>query len=105
MLGVLACQDPLAPDLRVVPPPCAEPAPLLGNADPRAPGYIVVFADSVDARQETDRLAAAYGFQATHVYEFALRGFSARLTPEAVASVRCEPTVDSVEHDGVMSID
>ena len=104
-LALLACRNPFAPELRVVPPPCTNPAPLLGSADPRAPGYIIVFVDSVNAQQETNRLATKYSFQASYVYEAALRGFSASLAPEVVAAVRCEPTVRLVEYDGVVSVD
>jgi hypothetical protein len=71
----------------------------LGRFDPRAPGYIVAYHDSVDAQLETARLAAAYGFIPTHVYQFAIRGFSADLTPAVVAEVRCKATVRMVEHD------
>ena len=83
---------------------CADPAPLRGQADPRAPGYIVVFQDAVDARAETARLAEAYGFTPRRVYEAALKGFSAELSAGALAAVRCEATVRYVEHDGVASI-
>jgi hypothetical protein len=87
---------------RLVPPACSDPAPLLGKFDPRAPGYIVVYNDGVDARLETARLAAAYGFVPTHVFEFAIRGFGAELTPEVVAGLRCEATIHIVEHDAVV---
>jgi peptidase inhibitor I9 len=105
----LACRDFTAsagdPVADVVPPPCASPAPLFGTPDPRVPGYIVVFHDSVDGGQETARLAAEYGFEPTHVYRFALQGFSAELQPSVVAEVRCEPTVTLVEHDQFVTID
>ena len=105
----VACHDFAAPApdpvANVVPPPCADPAPLLGTTDPRVPGYIVVFDDSVDGSQETARLAVEYGFEPTHVYQFALQGFSAELPPSVVAKVRCEPTVNLVEHDQLFTLD
>ena len=105
VLAVLACQDSAAPNFGVIPPPCVDPAPLRGQPDPRAPAYIVVFEDQVESRAETNRLAAEYGFTPRYIYEFALQGFSADLTPEVVAAVRCESTVQSVEHDGFVSIE
>jgi hypothetical protein len=99
LLTGLACQHPLAPSEQLVPPPCSDPAPLLGKFDPRAPGYIVAYHDSVDAQLETARLATAYGFVPTHVYQFAIRGFSADLAPEVVANMRCEATVRLLEYD------
>lgn len=88
----------------LVSPACPDPAPVRGMYDPRAPGYIVVFHDSVDASVETARLAETYGFTPRHVYESALRGFSAVLSPEAVAGVRCQATVDYLEYNGIVSI-
>ncbi len=85
--------------------PCDDPAPLLGAPDPEAPGYIVTFHDGVDAQQETERLAALYGFRPRHVYRFTLRGFSAELSPESLESLRCEPAVKSVRYDSSVSID
>jgi hypothetical protein len=104
--ALLACTratesaEPLLPP-PVLSPPCDSPAPLLGTWNPGAPRYFVIFHDTVDVRAEVDRLAARYGFQPRHVYEHVLGGFSAALTPEAVAGLRCEPNVSYVEHVGV----
>lgn len=105
LLG-LACADPAAPS-RIVPeplvvtPPCASPAPLLGQFDPGAPDYIVVFHDTVDAQTETAQLATQYSFTPSHVYVAALRGFSAALPPATVADLRCETSVAYLEYDQV----
>lgn len=85
-------------------PPCSDSAPLLGTYDPAAPGYIVQFHDSVNAAAEAARLAALYGFTTTFVYQAALKGFAAQLSPATVAVLRCEPTVASIEYDGVVTI-
>jgi hypothetical protein len=77
---------------------------LLGEENLAAPGYVVVFRTDVDAVAETARLAARYGFTATHIYTAALSGFSADLTSATVAAVRCEPSVSYVEHDGVVTV-
>jgi hypothetical protein len=85
--------------------PCEHPAPLVGKADPAAPGYIVTFHDDVDAQRETDRLAALHGFTPRHVYRHAVRGFSAELPPEVVERLRCEPAVKAVRHDSSVEAD
>jgi len=83
----------------VVAPSCATPAPLLGQTDCVAPGFIVVFHAQVDAQVEAPRLASAYGFQLTHLWTAALEGFSAEMSPQALAAVRCEASVTSVEYN------
>ena len=98
VLVVTGCRDATAPGAG-----CDDPAPLRGTADPRAPGYIVVFHKGVASRAEAQRLAAKYGFTPRAVYESALQGFSADLSAAALAGVRCEATVDYVEHDGVVT--
>jgi hypothetical protein len=85
-------------------PPCADSVPLLGTYDPRAPGYIVRFQDSVDAVTEAARLAERYGFVTTFVYKVAIKGFAAPLSPATVAVLRCEPKVTSVSHDAVATV-
>jgi hypothetical protein len=82
---------------------CSTPAPLLGRADPKAGGYIVQFRDGVAVQPEVDRLAAKYKFTARHVYQSALRGFSAELTVATLAGIRCEASVVSVEYDGTVT--
>jgi hypothetical protein len=84
-------------------PACADSAPLLGTPDPAAPGYIVRFRDSVDAQAEASRLAARYGFVIRFVYQAAIKGFSADLSPATVTALRCEPSVAYIEYDGVVT--
>jgi len=83
-------------------PQCLAPAPLLGQANPAAPGFIVVFHGQVDAQAETQRLALRYGFTPTHVYTAALKGFSAQLSPVLVARLRCETSVSYVEFNSLV---
>ena len=96
---------PLPPTVDIVQPLCENPAPLLGQFDPQAPRYIVVYRAGVDAGAETDRLATKYGFQPRFVYTHALGGFSAELAPSVVAAVRCEATVDYMEFVQRFTID
>lgn len=82
---------------------CANPAPLYGEFDSRAPGVFVIFREGVDVLATTQALATKYGFVPTSVYEFAPHGFFAPLTPETVSAIRCEPPVLFVEYDAVVS--
>jgi hypothetical protein len=61
-----------------------------------------VLQPKIAVRAEVGRLAAKYGFTPRHVYEAALQGFSADLTPTAVAGIRCEASVTYVEHNAVV---
>lgn len=97
--GELAGPRPRAPAQPA--PACAHPAPLAGTYDPAAPGYIVQYQAGVDPVSETSRLAAKYDFIPAHVYTAALHGFAATLTPDAVAGVRCEQSVASLEYNQV----
>lgn len=85
-------------------PPCAAPAPLEGRKDPRAPGYIVVYRSGTPVRTTTFRLAAQYGFRPRYIYEHALLGFAAELSGLAVAALRCEPVVQRISHDALVTI-
>ena len=87
-VAVLACDG-----AKTIGPSCLSPAPLLGQRDARAPGYIVVYHDGVQPQQETTHLAAKYNFAPRFVYEHAPLGFSAALTVGALAGVRCEASV------------
>lgn len=82
---------------------CANPAPLRGQANPRAPGYIVVYQDGTPASETTEQLARKYGFAPRHVYTV-FPGFAADLTTDALAGVRCESVVRYVEHNGEVSL-
>jgi len=86
-----------------VAPACADPAPLLGMYDPRAPGYGVLYYPAIDAVATTAELARRYGFAPRYVYD-SLPGFAALLSPQAVAGIRCERTVKLVEYDSVVTL-
>jgi hypothetical protein len=93
-----------AVEATLLPTSCEDPLPIEGTFTPEAPGYIVMFRDGTDAAAETARLAGRYGFTPNFVYE-AVGGFAGLLEPEAVAGIRCEPSVMIIEHDGVVTID
>jgi hypothetical protein len=79
--------------------PCSDPAPLLGEPDANAPGYIVVFEEGVDSSDEAARLADEYPIEVTSVYEFALLGFHGLMSEETVQQLRCEPTIAHISHN------
>lgn len=75
------------------------------GADGIAGQYIVVFKDAV-----TDPVARAaakvrqHNTHARFLYDVALKGFAAELTPAAVSALQADPDVAYVEQDGTMSI-
>jgi hypothetical protein len=68
--------------------------------DAERKGYIVRFHDGTDARVESERLAKVYGFALRRVFAAAFApGFSADMSPTALAGIRCDMSVDFVEYD------
>jgi hypothetical protein len=80
---------------------CENPAPVLGEYDPDAPGYMVLFHDGIDAEEETNRLATLYGFQPTYILENS-PVFAATFSTDVLEHLRCEPSIKSITHDSVM---
>jgi hypothetical protein len=74
-----------------------------GDFNPAAPAFIVSYQSGVDPVATTARLERKYEFSARHVYT-ALPGFAAELSTSALAGVRCEAVVASIEHDGIARI-
>lgn len=85
-------------------PACAEPIPVKGTFDSRAPGYIVLYHPGTDATVATEALSASYHFTPTHLYT-ATPGFAGLLEPEALVGIQCAPEVMMIEHDGVVFVD
>lgn len=64
--------------------------------------YVVEFSASAgDAVALTDKLAAQLGFKPTFVYNGAFRGFAAKLSSSAVASLEARDDIKRVERDEV----
>jgi hypothetical protein len=86
-------------------PACAQPALLVRSARPAPNRYIVIFIDGIpDARQLTAQLASKYQFEPKYVWVGPpFQGFAGILSEQAVAGIRCEPTIARVEQDGVAS--
>ena len=81
----------------------ASAAPTANAATP-AP-YIVVLADTVDARTVATTQAQRFGFEVGHVYTSALQGYSATLTPATATALEAVPGVRWVQRDEAVSID
>ena len=89
-MGCAAHEAPRSPD-------CASPAPLTG--DPNGGRFIVVVRDGVSVDAELARLSAIYSLGSPRrIADFA---FVAELAAPVVASLRCEPTIKSIEVDGL----
>jgi subtilisin family serine protease len=86
-----------------------DPAPLRGTASANVieGEYIVVLKASAGARSMSDARAAATdnGGTVRHVYDAALKGYSATLPSKALRAVRNNPNVAYVEADQTMSVD
>lgn len=68
--------------------------------------YIIVFKDHVrDPQGLARQFAGAHGGSIVHTYSHALKGFSGRLPPHAVAALRRNPNVAFVEQDVVDLLD
>jgi len=88
----------------LIDPPCSSPIQIGGRWDSRAPGYLVGFAEGTPNHEHLSaELAASYGFVIDGV--FLSDGFYARkLSPEAVAALRCDPRIRNIDHNERMSI-
>jgi subtilisin len=84
------------------------PIPTAAASDPApAPSsYIVALrSDAGDPAVAAAMMAAEYGFAVDNVYQNALAGFAADLTPAALTAVAADPRVASVEPDGRIATD
>lgn len=67
--------------------------------------YIVTFRSQVgNPVAETARLKAMFGIETGHVYEHALKGFSAKIPPQALNGLRNHPLIELIEPDQIQSI-
>lgn len=92
-IGPSSSRGPVDPD-------CNNPAPLMGQPDPRTTGYIVQFQDDIDALDETARLSHVYAIDPTYVTNF-VPLFFASFSDDVRDRLRCEPAVKAIEYESV----
>ena len=81
----------------VIEPPCSNPAPLSGRYHRSTPGYLVAVAKNVtNIESLAHELAGKYEFKPESIMN-RVKMFSVEtLTPEALAGLRCEPTIRDI---------
>src|SRR5215211_7165976 len=81
-------------------------APAATAATPdRADAYIVMLAPGTNAISVAAEHSNAHGLTIGHLYQYAISGYSARMSASAAARIAKDPRVLLVEPDGVVSIE
>ncbi len=81
-------------------PPCQMPARLIpATPSGRAPGYLVRYKDGVDSATVTAELSVSLSFTPKSVWGAPVPGFSADLSEQALAALRCDARVHWVEEN------
>jgi subtilisin family serine protease len=88
--------------------PEAEEAPTVrgeGAGTPVADQYIVVFRPGTrGVREQSERMAREHGARLLYVYEHALEGFAARMSPRQAENMGRNPNVTFIEQDTVVTV-
>jgi hypothetical protein len=101
---VAACSaNPDDSNAHVIRPMCDSPAPLRGTYNSQAPGYIVQLRAGTSVAAEVQRLSAVHALAETRLMESSGM-FFAVMSPATVAALRCDSSVQAIEHDGVATI-
>ena len=79
---------------------CTDPAPVNGQYDPLAPGYIVVFRDGTAVADEVNRLNNIYDLRVGALYQNTLLGFFVEMANITLEKLRCEPSILYIEYNG-----
>lgn len=102
VLSVAACRDSSTPTQPDAASPRASLLPATGPIV--ANRYVVVLRPgALTAASAANQMVAANGGKLIFVYEHALRGFAAELSPQAVEALRRDPAVDYIEPDQIVT--
>ncbi|MGH7754434.1 MAG: S8 family peptidase [Gemmatimonadales bacterium] len=103
--ALAACQEPSSPTRADASPELAAQGG--GQHGDVIPGqFIVVFNENVsDASTVAAGLARSYGATVLHRYSAVLKGFAARLSPQAVEALARNPNVAYIEPDRVVTLE
>ena len=82
----------------IIQPDCDDPADLRVTPFP-FDGWLVTFFSGTPATSTTHALAEKYGFTPRNIYKDALQGFTADLTQEMIAGLRCESAVRAIDQN------
>lgn len=100
-----ACEtapDPFQPETGVVLSTESAAGPQVGPSVQDR--YVVLFqANEPDPRGRALGLANQHGFSPEHVFQNVVKGFSARMSPQAVEALRRNPNVQAIEPDGIVT--
>jgi subtilisin family serine protease len=99
---VAACAEPTSIPTSATPLEPSDESPLFarGEGGPIPGQYIVVFRDDVgDAPGLSDRMSNEHGASRLHTYTGVLKGFAARMSPQAAEALRRNPNVAYIEQD------
>lgn len=78
--------------------------PALANGEAIPEHYIVVLAPNVNANTAAREMSRAFNARVSHVYEYAINGFAARIPDARLARLKADPRVLYVEEDRVFTI-
>jgi hypothetical protein len=84
-------------------PTCSDPARLEGHADVRAPGVFIAFKPGVEPVAAARRMIQKYHFNAASQYSWGTV-FTSDLDLKWIPSIRCEPDVEYLEFNQVVTI-
>jgi hypothetical protein len=80
---------------------CEQPAAVEGHLDSAAPGTIVIVRENANVAAVAARLTKTYHIELTVLRT--LHGFTVQtVTDEMVASLRCEPDIESISYDQLL---
>ena len=84
-------------------PACTNPARLEGHPDPRAPGAFIAFKPGVEPIAAARRVIQKYHFNTANQYSWGAI-FSSDIDLKLIPLIRCEPDVEYLEFNQVVTI-